>query len=74
MDVNINAETYMNKTKSKDIEATTFNMWSHLKEKAKIYVAAHNRKVQKEGQGEKINLGLLINQALDYYLEDVKVR
>jgi len=54
-------------------EATTFNMVSSLKEKAKIYVAAHNRKVNESGEGEKINFGLLINRAVKYYLKDIKI-
>lgn len=62
-----NKETY-------PTEPTTFNMWIPLKEKAKIYIAANNRKVNEAKNGEKVNLGVLINKALQYYLKDIKIR
>lgn len=58
----------------KKFEMSTFNMWVSLKEKAKIFIAAHNRSVKERGTGSKLNLGLLINKALDYYLKDVEIK
>lgn len=60
--------------KRPNFETTTFNMWVHLKEKGKMYVAHHNRQVnEKNSKDPKINLGILLNKALDYYLDDIKL-
>lgn len=53
-------------------EPTTFSMDLKIKEKAKVYVAANNRHVKEIGEGEKVNLGLLLNKALEIYLSKIK--
>lgn len=58
---------------NKDYEATTFNMNIDLKTKAKMYVAQHNQLVRNGEDGEKTNLGKLLNEALRYYLSDIKI-
>lgn len=59
--------------KPKKFEATTFNMDIDIKTKAKIYIAQHNREVREGTKAKKTNLGKLLNEALKYYLSDVKI-
>lgn len=58
---------------NKDFEPTTFNMDINLKTKAKMYTAQLNMKSRKEGLKSKKTLGKLLNEALDYYLSDIKL-
>ena len=51
-----------------DYELTTFNMNLKLKNKAKIFIIKTN-----QDNEIKLNLGKLINKALEYYLADVKI-
>lgn len=54
---------------------TTFNMRVDLKNKAKIYISMFNTKLDEQGKREgKLNLGLLLNEALDKYLEKIKIK
>ena len=53
--------------------ATTFNMRTDLRSKAKIYIAYHNQKAEEDKSTPKTDLGKLLNEALDFYLKDVEV-
>ncbi len=59
------------KKKLKTYEATTFNMNIKLKTKAKVYLARSNQ--QEQDKSKKQNFGKLLNNALEFYLSDVKV-
>ena len=53
--------------------ATTFNMLGKLKERAQMYVVTQNSiSKEKRGTKPKINLGILLNLALQEYLDRVE--
>lgn len=58
---------------------TTFNMKTRLKSKAKIYIAYYNQTAEennaKNGNtlAPKLDLGKLLNDALENYLQEVEV-
>jgi len=56
------------------VVATTFNMWSRTKTKAKIYIAYQHQQVDSDQtNGPKLSLGELINKAVDSYLKDITI-
>ena len=50
--------------------STTFNMDVDLKVKAKVHVANHNKEVDLNGSGEKMDMGKLLQIALIKYLDE----
>jgi len=54
--------------------STTFNMRTDLRSKAKVYIAMMNQKIEeKELDAEKVNMGILLNKAVEQYLNEIEI-